>query len=139
MGVLSPDARLAALAADSEVRVYSLASGEELWRRPISGPSIAFSPQGRFLATTAGGRRDCCSSVYNTASGMFLCELTGHDAPIAGLTFACDGLLYSWDTRGVIRAWNVEQHREQWHFSVLAWASNDRSFRGVPEDLRASR
>jgi WD40 repeat protein len=139
IGALSPDARLAALASNSEVRVYSLAGGEELWGRPISGPSIAFSPDGRFLAATAGSSRGCYCRVYNASSGMFLCDLTGHDASIAGISFACDGLLYSWDTQGVIRAWNVEQHRRQWCFSVLTWASNERSFRKVPEDRRTRR
>ena len=139
IGALSPDARLAALVSNSAVRVYSLAGGEELWRRPIGGPSIAFSPDGRFLAATAAGSRGYCCRVYNASGGMFLCDLTGHDAVITGLSFACDGLLYSWDTRGVIRAWNVEQQRQQWCFSLLTWASNDRSFRGAPEDLRTGR
>lgn len=131
-GALSPNAGLAALASDSEVRVYSLANDEALWWRPISGPPITFSPDGSFLATTAGGGRQRCIRVYDASSGKHLCELTGHDAPIAGLGFACDGLLYSWDTPGVIRAWNVERHREQWHFSTLTWACNDRSFREAP-------
>ena len=129
---LSPDAKLAALFVSyREVRVYRLASGEELWRdvRPtFQGKSIAYSQDGRFLATTVYHRGVRTIMLLDAISGQIMCELRGHDALISGLAFGPDGLLYSSDVRGFIRSWNIEQQCEQWHFSTLEWGSNNRLF-----------
>jgi WD40 repeat protein len=129
---VSHDARLAAVAVSCrELRVYSLVNNEELWRRSTSGISITFSPDGRFLATdrfALGSSGSWRITVYDAFSGQHLCDLTGHSVPIARVAFASDGLLYSWDPGGLIRAWNVESQCEQWSFSTLSWASNHPSF-----------
>jgi len=130
---VSPDARLIAF-ADSigKVRVHSLVNDKELWCQFTSGRSIAFSPDGRFLATpchTFGDGGYWRLNVYDATSGQRMCQLPGHDAPFPRLAFASDGLLYSSDERGVIRAWSVERQCEQWSFSTLNWASNNSSFR----------
>jgi len=137
---VSPNARLAAF-ADSigKVRVYSLVSGEELWCQSTWGRSIAFSPDGRLLAAdcpTGGGWR---VNLYDATSGQRMCELAGHDAPYPRLAFASDGLLYSYDQLGVIRAWNVECQREQWCFSTLAWASSNKFFCEASEQVDPCR
>jgi WD40 repeat protein len=133
---VSPDARLAAVNDGSQkVRVYSLMNDEELWCKSIWGKSFSFSADGRFLATSwrAGGH--WLVNVFAGTSGQRICELRGHKAPITQLAFGPDGLLYSTDMRGVIRAWNIEHQREQWCFSTLAWASNNRIFHNYPEQL----
>ena len=140
---VSPDARLAAF-ADSmgKVWVHSLVNDEELWCQFTWGRSIAFSPDGRFLATTCHTLGDggyWRLNVYDATSGQRMCQLPGHDAPSPLLTFASDGLLYSSDERGVIRAWNIEQQREQWCFSTLKWASKGRFFHECPEPLDPCR
>ncbi len=130
---VSPDARLAAFADfNHKVRMYSLANDDELWCQSTSGRSIAFSLDNRFLATVgyaSGADRHWRINVHDASSGQHLFELTGHNTPIAGIAFASDGLLYSWDIRGVIRGWNVESQCEQWSFSTFAWASKDPTFR----------
>jgi WD40 repeat protein len=136
---LSRDARLAAVADSSQrLRVYSLVNNEELWCLSDSGLSIALSPDGRFLATdryAVGTGRCGRIRVYGASSGQHLCELSGHDLPVAQIAFASDGLLYSWDVGGVIRAWNVESQREQWSFSTLTWGSNAPPFRKASADF----
>jgi len=129
---LSPDTELAALFVSyREVRVYRLASGEELWRdvRPtFQGNSIAYSQEGRFLATTGYHRGVRTIVLFDAIGGQVVCELRGHEAPITKLVSGPDGLLYSSDTKGVIRSWDIEQRRELWRFSILEWASNSRLF-----------
>jgi len=129
---LSPDAKLAALFVSyREVRVYSLASGEELWRDTRltdRASSITYSLDSRFLATTGYHRGVRTILLFDAISGQIMCELRGHDALISGLAFGPDGLLYSSDVRGFIRSWNIEQQCEQWHFSTLEWGSNNRLF-----------
>lgn len=130
---LSPDAEFVALLLFfQEVRVYRLASGKELWRETRStarGPSITYSLDGRFLATTDYHRGAGTIILLDAISGQTMCELRGHDGPISGLAFGSDGFLYSSDLRGVLRSWNIEQQREQWHLSTLEWGSNNRLFR----------
>jgi len=115
-----------------EVRVYSLASGEELWRdtrSAIGGSSITYSLDGRFLVTTGYDRGARTILLFDAISGQITCELRGHDAPITKLVSGPDGLLYSSDTKGVIRSWDTEQRRELWNFATLEWGSNNRAFR----------
>jgi WD40 repeat protein len=133
---VSSDARLAAFTDGFRgVRVYSLVTAEELWSQPTCALSVAFSPDGRFLATdcfevgTGGHWR---INVYDASSGRRMCQFTGHDTPFPGLVFAPDGLLYSYDQHGIIRAWNIDHQREQWCFSTLEWASNDPFFEEPP-------
>lgn len=125
-------ARLAAFVDGSgKVRVCSLVTAKELWSQPSRAQLVAFSPDGRFLATDyyevgAGGYWRI--NVYDASRGQRICQLTGHDTPFPGLVYAADGLLYSYDQRGRIRAWNIDHQREQWCFSMLEWASNDPFF-----------
>jgi len=128
----SPDAKLAALLLYGwEVRLYRLASGEELWRNTRStfrGPSITYSLDGRFLAIAGSNRGAGTIILLDAIGGQITCELRGHDAPISGLAFGPDGFLYSSDMQGVIRSWNIEQQCEQSYFSTLKWGSDNRLF-----------
>jgi len=128
----SPDAEFAALFFYcQEVRVYRIASGEELWRAKRStfqGPTITYSPDGRFLAIPGRNRGATTIVLIDAISGQTVCELRGNDAFISRLAFGPDGLLYSGDIKGVVRSWNIEQQCEQWHFSTLEWGLNNRLF-----------
>jgi len=127
---LSRDAELVALLLSyGEVRVYSLASGEELWRdRRSIGSSITYSLDSRFLATTGYHRGARPILLFDAIGGQLKCVLRGHDAPITELAFGPNGLLYSGDIRGVVRSWDIEQQCEQWSFSTLEWGTSNRLF-----------
>jgi WD40 repeat protein len=56
--------------------------------------------------------------IFSAENGQVLGELHGHDAGISALVFGPNGTLYSGDRMGVIRSWDLEAQREQWHFSV---------------------
>lgn len=88
---LSPDAELAALSfGGCEVRVYRIASGEELWRTKRStfrGPSISYSLDGRILAIADSNLGTASIFLFDAISGQITCELRGHDACISGIAF----------------------------------------------------
>lgn len=119
----SPDAEFAALFFYyQEVRVYRIASGEELWRAKqsnVRGPQITYSLDGRFLAIPGSNHGVATIVLFDAIGGQGVCELCGHDAPITKLVSGPDGFLYSSDTQGVLRSWDIEQRRELWRFSIL--------------------
>jgi WD40 repeat protein len=51
---------------------------------------VAFSPDGRLLATASG---DKTAQVWDPATGEHLRTLTGHDGPVLGVAFSPDGRL----------------------------------------------
>lgn len=110
---------------DNSIRVFSLESGEELWRSRSSLPAVAFSPDSRFVASIRYDNAESrhVMNIHDVQNGQLVCRLDGHRGPIVGLSFASDSTLYSWDSQGDLRAWNVGQQREQWEFSALQWAS----------------
>ena len=57
---------------------------------PVSG--VAFSPDGRLLATTASWR-DGTARLWDPATGEQLRTLTGHDSGFGGVAFSPDGRL----------------------------------------------
>ena len=76
---------------------------------------------GRFLAKAGGHAGADTITLYDALSGRMIGKLSGHEAPITGLTLSPDGLLYSVDSRGNVRAWDLEQRCERWRFSMLDW------------------
>jgi RNA polymerase sigma factor (sigma-70 family) len=114
----SPDSRLLAavggLAENSpgEIKVWNVAAGKE-WRS-LDGPKttllrVAFSPDGRVLATGAG---DGALDLWELASGRKRHSFIGHETMIVSLAFSPDNRLlaassfdaplYVWDVAGTI-------------------------------------
>lgn len=135
----SPDSQYLAWASNATtVRVLSLATGQEArslsrparWIRrlpivPIPSPlpvpnlgltalpaipSIAFSPDGRYLAS---GGFDKAIRVWEVATGREVKKLEGHQQVVASLAFNPDGRYLASGSRDkTIRVWEVSTWRE---------------------------
>jgi WD40 repeat protein len=69
-------------------------------------PAVAFSPDGRLLASAA---KDHSLRVWDGATGTLVRALPGHHAPIEGVAFSPDGrLLASGDSFGGVRLWDAD-------------------------------
>lgn len=79
--------------------LWDMASGKELthfdsqiWEAQYGTP-LAFSPDGRILASAAGYRETSTVRLWNTTTGKELCRHTGHREEVAVLAFSPDGKL----------------------------------------------
>jgi len=111
---ISPDASLLALGYDMTglVKLYDLATGKELRRldnaadRGVLFPGIAFSPDGKKLAT--GGRWRWIK-LWDTATGKELWKSEPQGCNTFGFTFSPDGrTLVSCNEDSQVLLWDVE-------------------------------
>jgi parallel beta-helix repeat protein len=99
--------------AQGEIRLWDVASGSEV--RTLTGHtgsvnSVAFSPDGRLLASGSG---DETIKLWDVASGSLVRTLTGHTGSVNSVAFSPDGRLLasgSWDY--TIKLWEVATGRE---------------------------
>ena len=112
----SPDgARLATAGADGLARVWDAATGRELIT--LSGHtdslySLAYSPDGRYLATSSDVE-DTTVKVWDAQTGDEIYTLAGHEARVWGMAFSPDGrTLVTGGARGIIKAWDMATGRE---------------------------
>jgi WD40 repeat protein len=85
---VSPDGRLVALVSDADLRLLSLATGEQVWRADRRGRVAAFSPDGKTLAVA---REDGAVDLWETLSGQRRARLAGHEGMVHFVAFAPDG------------------------------------------------
>jgi len=121
----SPDGRTLATASDDGLaRLWEVGTGRELLSmkgheaplglRNLNATakvtSIAFSPDGRTLAT---GADDDTARLWDTVSGRELRVLEGHARTVAGVAFSPDGsTLATASEDGSLRLWEVDTGRE---------------------------
>ena len=121
----SPDGRLLASGSggpinailagsfDFTIRLWDVATGQEL--RVLSGNlshinSVAFSPDGKLLASGSG---DKIVKLWDVATGHELRVLTGHLNRVNSVAFSPDGkLLASGSVDKTVKLWEVETGRE---------------------------
>lgn len=129
---VSPDLRRAACAA-GRLSVIELTTGAELWSvapTDASFVSVAFSPDGAVLASTAGYTEPLIR-LWDAATGEPRGTLEGHRAFVLGLVFWPDGkTLASGSADQTIRLWDVGtrralatlrgHHLEVWRLALLA-------------------
>lgn len=110
---LSPDGRRVAAGAEkvggrpSQLIVWELESRRELVRvsEPRASRSVAFSPDGQWIATGGFGRVARC---FDARTGQTKKQYAGHMAGINAVAFSPDGQTLatgSWDK--TVRLWNV--------------------------------
>jgi WD40 repeat protein/tRNA A-37 threonylcarbamoyl transferase component Bud32 len=101
----SPDSRrIASASADGTVRVWDVTTGEEKLSRktravgfgggvpPENYQGVAFSPDGRLLASSSGGFGEPAEvRVWDVETGAEMYVLKGHEQPVLGIAFSPDG------------------------------------------------
>ncbi len=113
----SPDGtQIVATHRDSAARLYSVATGEEIWSFDIEVPprgesytcGVKFSPDGGLIAVCAPIASDYGIYLLDATSGQPVRKLVGHTWKPWSVTFTADGqTLYSTGWDGSVRRWNV--------------------------------
>lgn len=115
----------------TNVRIF--AAGVNGWQKGLEGYDvIAYSPDGKLLATGGCGKDRSSVKVWNTANWELVHELTGHSGAVRGAVFhPRDAVLVTGGEDGTIRLWNLITGRElsklEGHSGAvvsLAWAAN---------------
>lgn len=134
----SPDGRRLAVGGGNpffatqfgSVGVFDAVSGRPLWRTPVSRDAessersalryfvwgVAFSPDGRLLATAAGNWFPAMPGdlkIWDADNGKLLHELPGHSERVASVAFSHDGrLLATASADKTVRVWDTKRGRE---------------------------
>ncbi len=101
---VTPDLRFAAVSVKKIIHVIELKEGRELWNKESSASTLAFSPDGKMLASDDG--EDIL--LWDAATGQKVDRLVGHKAGVNSLVFWPDGKkLASGSSDRTIRIWDI--------------------------------
>jgi WD40 repeat protein len=107
--VYSPDGDLIAASVNKDARIYNAQSGKLLavlrgHKKNVEG--IAFSPNGRFLATAS---YDTTARIWDVASARTVHVLRGHHDAIIGIAYSPDGTrIATGSTDGTAKVWDAD-------------------------------
>lgn len=109
----SPDGNRVAVAVESAIRVFELATGEQ--QREITSHldwvlAVAWSPDGSKLASAS---RDKTAKVFDLASGQSLASYSRHDAAVRGVMFHPSGEeVYTSGANSRWDRWKIEEAKQ---------------------------
>jgi WD40 repeat protein len=112
----SPDGKSLAAASDTwnSVRIFDVATGEPLGSVP-GQRVVAFSPDGRLLATESSDVREYYPiELWDIAAGKSAGQLIGHKGQILSIQFSTDGTaLVTGSSDGTARLWNLDDRTQR--------------------------
>jgi WD40 repeat protein len=126
----SPDGEMLAVTLENIIQLWNWRTGLQKFvlqgYDPLgSSPNLAFSPDGKFLAS-AGGERGLAVRVWNLNSKEIQLDLEGHTRPVKGVIFNQSGtLLASWAYDHTARLWDIQRGKE---LLVLPHEADDIAF-----------
>jgi WD40 repeat protein len=124
----SPDSRrIASASADGTVRVWDATTGEEKLSRktravafgentvPENYQGVAFSPDGRLLASSSGAPGEPVEvRVWDVETGAEQFVLKGHERPVLGIGFSPDGRrLATGSGDRTVKLWDTQMGEER--------------------------
>ncbi len=135
----SPDGTLLAAIDDESLRVWDVATRQELFKKPLPEEMncVAFSPDGKLVAVAGAETRekeprDHEIKIWEVPTGKFHASLKGPDYCIVrSMTFSPDGAkLATGLSVATVRAWDVRAKKEAWKqkvntdYRLLAYAKD---------------
>jgi WD40 repeat protein len=104
----SPDGKHLAAASGREVKVWDSQTGGEVLSLKVGGRRLAFSPDGKRLATTGEEAK-----VWDAESGKELLTLKGHTDPVVDVTFSPNGKRLATTSQDrMVKLWDAETGQE---------------------------
>jgi len=120
----SPNGKSLATATDNETKVWDAGSGKELLTLRGQYFPVAFSADGKRLATASG---DAAAKVWDAESGKELLTLRGHESQVDSVAFSPDGKrLATASDDETARVWDAESGKE-----LLTLRGHNASVNGV--------
>ena len=134
----SPDGKLLAAIGGDTVKVWDLATRKEIVTlKDIRAGRIAFSPNGKLLATTSSKEP---SRLYDTTTWKLRARLHGDSGGTCGCAFSPDGKILAFsEPSGLVRLWNPTNGKELGvtidmgvpHLDSLAFSPDGKMLAGV--------